>query len=235
MGLISFSLMFGQFSKSNIEPSSDFVESILIDKKGGEWIGTDEGLNLITHSDNESFYSNISNKKGLLNSEIYHLEEIGDGFIAAFSNDGLSIFNPRTYDFKRVILNSSPISIYKDSLKNNYWVTTSSSGIYKINNDFEIELNLIYDPLNPLSLSHSKFDVDNKNLLIDLEDDDSFYIATSNGFNVYDRVQKTIKRYFKRRSSTLLSNNINQIHRISDSKLLVAGQLNTTMSFLFIF
>ena len=41
-------------------------ESILFDKRGGEWIGTDEGLNLITHSDNESFYSNISNKKGLL-------------------------------------------------------------------------------------------------------------------------------------------------------------------------
>ena len=41
MGLMSFSLMFGQFSKSNIELSSDFVESILIDKKGVEWIGTD--------------------------------------------------------------------------------------------------------------------------------------------------------------------------------------------------
>ena len=221
MGLLSFSLMLGQFSKSNIELSSDFVESILLDKRGVEWIGTDEGLNLITHSDNNSFYSNISNKKGLLNSEIYHLEEIDDGFIAAFSNDGISIFNPRTYDFKRVILNSSPISIYKDSLSNNYWVTTSSSGIYQINNDFEIELNLTYDPLNPLSLSHSKFDIDNKNLLIDIEDDEFFYIATSNGFNVYDRAQKTIKRYFKRRSSTLLSNNINQIHRISDSELLI--------------
>ena len=221
MGLLSFSLMLGQFTKSNIELSSDFVESILIDKRGVEWIGTDEGLNLITHNDNNSFYSNISNKKGLLNSEIYHLEEIGNGFIAAFSNDGISFFNPKTYDFKRVILNSSPISIYKDNLKNNYWVTTSSSGIYQINNNFEIELNLIYDPLNPLSLSHSKFDVDNKNLLIDLDDDKSFYIATSNGFNVYDRAQKTIKRYFKKRSSTLLSNNINQIHRISDSQLLV--------------
>tara|TARA_Y100001970_G_scaffold92871_1_gene117130 strand:- start:91799 stop:95014 length:3216 start_codon:yes stop_codon:yes gene_type:complete len=221
MGLMSFSLMFGQFSKSNIELSSDFVESILIDKKGGEWIGTDEGLNLITHSDNNSFYSNISNKKGLLNSEIYHLEEIGNGFIAAFSNDGISIFNPKTFNFKRVVLNSSPISIYKDSLKNNYWVTTSSSGIYQINNNFEIEFNLTYDPLNPLSLSHSKFNVDNKNTLIDLQEDESFYIATINGFNVYDRDQKTIKRYFKKRSSTLLSNNINQIHRISDSELLI--------------
>ena len=221
VGLLSFSLMLGQFSKSNIELSSNFVESILLDKRGGEWIGTDEGLNLITHSDNNSFYSNISNKKGLLNSEIYHIEEINNGFIAAFSNDGISIFNPKTFSFKRLVLNSSPISIYKDSLKNSYWVTTSSSGIYQINNNFEIELNLTYDPLNPLSLSYSKFDIENKNTLIDLEEDESVYIASSNGFNVYDRTQKTIKRYFKKRSSNLLSNNINQIHRISDSELLV--------------
>ena len=40
MGLLSFSLMLGQFSKSNIELSSDFVESILFDKRGGEWIET---------------------------------------------------------------------------------------------------------------------------------------------------------------------------------------------------
>ena len=59
LGLFYFSLTFGQFTKSNIELSSDFVESILIDKRGGEWIGTDEGLNLITHNDNNSFFSNI--------------------------------------------------------------------------------------------------------------------------------------------------------------------------------
>ena len=60
--------LFGQFSPSNFELSSNYVESFLKDSRGIMWIGTDEGLNLITPSDNFVFYSNISNKKGLLNS-----------------------------------------------------------------------------------------------------------------------------------------------------------------------
>ena len=37
-------IVFGQFKKSDIGLSSDFVESILIDQRGIKWIGTDEGF-----------------------------------------------------------------------------------------------------------------------------------------------------------------------------------------------
>ena len=213
-------IVFGQFKKSDIGLSSDFVESILIDQRGIKWIGTDEGLNLITHSNIYPFYSNISNKKGILNSEVHKIKEVNDNFVAIFSSNGISFFNPKTFSFEQLQLKSKPIDIYFDSNSNKYWVTTVSSGLYVLNIDKEIEKNLIYDPLNPLTLSSSNFDLNNNNL-IDFFEDNSIYIGTPNGFNVFNKSQKNIKRYFKQRSSSLLSNNINSVMRISETELLV--------------
>ena len=78
------SLIVGQFTKSNVNLSSDFVESILLDNRGIKWIGTDEGLNLITHSNNYTFYSNISNKAGILNSEVHKIKELDNNYVAIF-------------------------------------------------------------------------------------------------------------------------------------------------------
>ena len=65
--------------------------------------------------------------------------------------------------------------------------------------------------------------------MIDFEDDYYIYIATPNGFNVYNKSQENIKRYFKQRSSSLLSNNINSIIRISETELLIATDKGINM------
>mgnify|MGYP001233255112 CR=1 FL=1 len=212
---------FGQLEKTNFDLSSEFIESIQVDNRGIVWIGTDEGLNLITHSNAYRFYSNISNKKGILNSEVHRIEEVNDNFIAVFSNNGISFFNPKTFSFEQLQLKSKPIDIYFDNNTQKYWVTTVSSGIYILNSKKEIEKNLVYDPLNPLTLSSSSFASDNNNKLIDFEDNSSIYIATPNGFNVYNKSQENVKRYFKQRSTSLLSNNINTILRISKTEILL--------------
>jgi len=217
-------IVFGQFKKSDINLSSDFVESILIDKRGIKWIGTDEGLNLITHSNIYPFYSNISNKKGILNSEVHKIKEVNGNFIAIFTSGGISFFNPNTFSFEQLKLKSKPVDIYFDSISKKYWVTTVSSGLYILNIDKEIEKNLFYDPLNPLTLSSSNFDINNSNKLIDFEEDLSIYIGTPNGFNMFNKSQKNIKRYFKQRSSSLLSNKINSLLRISKKEILVATE-----------
>ena len=210
-----------QYSSYNLELSSNYVESFLLDRRGGKWIGTDEGLNLITPSNNTVFYSNISNKKGLLNSEVYELKELNNGLIAAFSNEGLSFFNPKTFSFKRVELESRPVAVNFDSQSNTYWVSSEFSGVYVLNSSLEIQFHLKYDPLNPTTLSSSSFDYANKNNLI-VFGEEKIFIGTPNGFNVFNRSQKTVKRYIKQRSSSLLSNNIKSIVRISNNELLVA-------------
>ena len=213
--------LFGQFSLSNLELSSDYVESFILDSRGVKWIGTDEGLNLITTTDNSVFYSNISNTKGLLNSEVYSLQELNDGKIVAFSKEGLSFFNPKTFSFKRVKLGSRPIALYFDSQLNNYWVSSESSGIYVLDSSHERLFNLKYDPLNPTTLSSSNFDYNNKKNLVDFGEE-KIFIGTPNGLNVFNRSQKTVKRHIKQRSSSLLSNNIKSIIRLSNKEILVA-------------
>ena len=213
--------LFGQFSLSNLELSSDYVESFILDSRGVKWIGTDEGLNLITTTDNSVFYSNISNTTGLLNSEVYSLQELNDGKIVAFSKEGLSFFNPKTFSFKRVKLGSRPIALYFDSQLNNYWVSSESSGIYVLDSSHERLFNLKYDPLNPTTLSSSNFDYNNKKNLVDFGEE-KIFIGTPNGLNVFNRSQKTVKRHIKQRSSSLLSNNIKSIIRLSNKEILVA-------------
>ena len=213
--------LFGQFSLSNLELSSDYVESFILDSRGVKWIGTDEGLNLITTTDNSVFYSNISNTTGLLNSEVYSLQELNDGKIVAFSKEGLSFFNPKTFSFKRVKLGSRPIALYFDSQLNNYWVSSESSGIYVLDSSHERLFNLKYDPLNPTTLSSSNFDYNNKKNLVDFGEE-KIFIGTPNGLNVFNRSQKTVKRHIKHRSSSLLSNNIKSIIRLSNKEILVA-------------
>ena len=210
-----------QFTPSNLDLSSSYVESFILDSRGVKWIGTDEGLNLVTTTDNTVFYSNISNKKGLLNSEVYSLKELNNGEIVAFSNEGLSFFNPKTFSFKRVRLDSKPIALYFDPQLNNYWVSSKSSGLYVLNSSLEYQSNLKYDPLNPTTLSSSSFDYGNKNNLIDFAKERVF-VGTPNGLNVFNRSQKTFKRYIKQRSSSLLSNNIKSVLRFSNKELFIA-------------
>ena len=93
---LSHSLL-GQTSYSKYNLSSNYIESIFYDRDGKLWIGTDEGLNLITSHDQYQFLADISDEKGILDSEIFKLNNLKNGNLAAFSINGLSIFNPKKY------------------------------------------------------------------------------------------------------------------------------------------
>ena len=93
------------------------------------WIGTDEGLNLITSHDQYQFLADISDDKGILDSEIFKLNDLKNGNLAAFSINGLSIFNPNEFNFKQIALKSKPVSTYFDINTDSYWITTEESGI----------------------------------------------------------------------------------------------------------
>ena len=150
--------LWGQTTNLNYYLSSNYVESVVYDTSGKLWIGTDEGLNMVTDHDQYQFFANISDENGLLNSENYKLDNLGNGILAAFSINGLSIFNPETFQFKQVELNSPPVSIYFNPHNQLYWVTTQEAGIVVLDSTFDIKNEFQFDPLNPLSLSSSKFD-----------------------------------------------------------------------------
>ena len=209
---------YGQSLVSNdYNLSSNYVESIYYDNSGKLWIGTDEGLNLITSHDQYQFLASISNDNGLIDSEIFKLQDLKDGYTAAFSINGISIFNPNEFNFKQIRLKSRPVSIHYDDLNDEYWITSEESGLIIVDSNFNITSEYIFDPLNPLSLSSSKFSSKHN---VEFISGDT-YIGTTNGFNFFNGEQKTFKRFYSGRNG-LNSNQIKGVFKFNNKSLLVA-------------
>ena len=208
---------FGQTSDAKYNLSSNYIESISYDRDGKLWIGTDEGLNLITSHDQYQFLADISDEKGILDSEIFKLNDLKNGNLAAFSINGLSIFNPNEFNFKQIALKSKPVSIHFDINTDSYWITTEESGIVVIDDKFEIKNDFSFDPLNPLSVSSSRFTGENKIVF----NDQNAFVGTGNGFNIFNKEQQTFKRFYSGKNG-LDSNVIIGIFKLDKDSLLVA-------------
>ena len=216
---IFFSLsLFAQERKIDLTLSSNRVEAIHIDNRGLIWLGTDEGLNLYNRETVNAFYSNIVDSTSLLNSEIFKIQYLAGDTVMAFSKNGLNIFNPYGFNFSRIVTKSSPVSLIKDLSTNEYWVTTQNNGVLHFGQNLKQLKSIEYDPLNPLSISSAKFN-NNQRDVINTSSSQFILIGTINGFNVFDRNQKTVKRYFKKTGSYLLSNEINDIESLNSSNL----------------
>ncbi|MBF11199.1 MAG: hypothetical protein CMC63_03115 [Flavobacteriaceae bacterium] len=214
---LSFSSWGQNLNSGKYNLSSSYIESIFYDDEGKLWIGTDEGLNLITGHDQFQFLASISNENGLLDSEIFKLQDLKNGYLAAYSINGLSIFDPNEFNFIQIELDSRPVSIYYDISKNVYWVTTEESGLKVLNHKFEIINEFLFDPLNPLSLSSSKFEGEN-NIVFG---DEITFIGSTNGFNYFNQEQKTFKRFYSGYNG-LDSNKIKGVFKFNQESLLIA-------------
>jgi len=224
--ILIFSFCFFQIKSQttnlNLNLSSNNVLDIKKQKNGLLWVATDEGLNAFYDNESYIFYSNIQDSLSLLNSKIDNLFVSSSDELITLSQDGLSIFDSEKFSFKRIKLNSKPVSISEDSLTLDLWIATENSGYYVINSDFEIIGHYLFDPLSPLSISTSNLNGNNQKSLI--FEDDKVYISTNNGFNVFDKKLKTFKRYFKGKKSLFTSNNIVGIKKMGSDKIIIATQ-----------
>lgn len=214
--------LFSQERKLEIPLSSNKIESIQVDNRGLIWFGTEEGLNLFNRETVKTFYSNIIDSNSILNSEIFKIHNLSDDSVVAFSKNGLNIFNPYTFNFFRITTKSAPVNFVKDLTNNEYWLTTQNNGIYHFTQSLKSLSVIDYDPLNPLSISSAKFNANQRDV-INTNNKKFVLIGTSNGFNVFDRTQKTVKRFFKKTGSYLLSNEINDIEPLNATNLFLVA------------
>ncbi len=226
-GLFAFCIflslsLFAQERKIDLALSSNKIESVHIDNRGLIWLGTEEGLNLYNRETVNAFYSNIVDSSSLLNSEIFKIQYLAGDTIIAFSKNGLNIFNPYGFNFSRIVTKSSPVSLIKDLSTNDYWVTTQNNGVLHFSQNLKPLKSIEYDPLNPLSISSAKFNNKQRDV-INTSSSQFILIGTSNGFNVFDRTQKTVKRFFKKTGSFLLSNEIHDIESFNGSNLFLVA------------
>ena len=211
-----------QTKNIDLDLNSDIVKDVLQQDSGLIWVGTDEGLNVFFDNEKEVFYANIQDSLSVLNSDIDDIKIDSKNNLIILTRDGISIFNSNTFNFKQLKLNSKPTSVGEDINSGELWVSTENSGYYLINKDQEIDQHFKFDPLSPLSISSSSFSDGSKNKIV-LSDSLSVFIATQNGFNVYNRKLKTFRRYFKGEQSKLSTNVIVGVQYFKN-KILVASE-----------
>lgn len=193
---IFFSLsILAQEKKIELALISNKIECVHIDTRGLLWLGTEEGLNVYNRETVNSFYSNIVDSTSVLNSEIFRIQYLAGDTVVAFSKNGLNVFNPYGFNFSRIITKSSPVSLIKDLSNNDYWLTTQNNGVLHFNQSLKPLKSIEYDPLNPLSISSAKF-IKNQRDIVNTSSSQFILIGTINGFNLFDRAQKTVRRFF---------------------------------------
>ena len=210
----------------NIELSSLNVLDVKKQQNGLIWVATDEGLNAFYDDEKYVFYSNIQDSLSILNSKVDHLFITFSDDLIVLSQDGLSVFNSETFNFKQIKLNSKPVSIVEDLYNSNLWIATENSGYYVINPKYEIEGHYTFDPLSPLSISTSNLMENDKKSIIFIEE--QVFIATNNGFNVFDKKFKTFKRFFKGKKSLFTTNKLIGIKKYED-EILIATQAEVVL------
>ena len=202
--------------------SSNNVLDVKKQKNGLLWAATDEGLNAFYDDENYIFYSDIRDSLSILNSKIDHLFISSSDDLITLSQDGLSVFDSQKFSFKRIKLNSKPVSISEDYTSSEFWVATENSGYYVLDLNFEIIGHYVFDPLSPLSISTSNLAKNNEESLI--FDNEKVYISTNNGFNIFDKKLKTFKRYFKGKKSLFTTNSIVGIKKDGSEKIIIATE-----------
>ena len=222
--LLTFASAYGQVKTLELPISNSNIHTTLKASNGMLWVGTDEGLNLIYGKEKKVFFSNIEDSLSILNSDILKLSEGINKELIVLSKDGLSIFDSSSISFSQIPLESEPKGVLLNPTNKTYWVFTRQSGIYVLDNALKTTNHFEFDPLNPLSISTSKFEQFSGSEILFDEKSGKTIIATKNGLNVYDENLNAFKRFFKGNKTTFTTNNIIAILPREDNKIGVITQ-----------
>lgn len=150
LNLSNFSYTIDQKSETSIYSlSSDKISSVLKDKQGNLWIGTEEnGLNIYFNSLNKFPLYNKSN--GLGNDFIYSIYQLNNKNILIGTEDGLYSFNPQTNavsDYNAILKKyevNTVLSLLEDK-QGNIWIGSYGQGIIVYNPNTKKETKLLAD------------------------------------------------------------------------------------------
>ena len=194
--IVICNLAIAQLKPINLPLSAPNVEDVMLAEDGLLWVGTSEGLNVFYDDENHVFYSKIEDSLSLLNSNIKHLFSTQNNQVLALTRGGINVYNQKGFSFKRITMESSPTGVWESPL-GSIWVSTAQSGIYVLDKSLKIKEHFVFDPINPLSISTSRFEKLNPVQLFYSDAIKKILIATPNGLNAYDSSIATFKRYFK--------------------------------------
>jgi ligand-binding sensor domain-containing protein len=111
------------------------VTSLLHDRDGFLWVGTNNGLNRYDGTHFVQFRQQRSNSNSLLNNQVYALCEDRQGHIWMGTENGISRYDKTTGHFQHIIIvGNRPLGICKNVLcdrAGNVWFTSRNRGLFR--------------------------------------------------------------------------------------------------------
>ncbi len=165
------------------------IYSLVQDKKGFLWIGTESGLNKYDGYTFKVYKNDPAKPDTLSHNRIMTLCEDVQGTIWAGTLGGLNKFDPITETFTRYqtdpknpkSLSQNRIWTLSEDRSGTLWIGTLGGGLNKFDRETEEFVHYKADPANPNSLS------DNSVLAIYEDQAGILWLGTSKGLNKFDR------------------------------------------------
>lgn len=220
------------FNTLNIENglSQNTVNTILKDKSGQLWFGTDGGLNRYNSYDLEEIDINKKNSQILIGKRVFDLYEDNDEMLWIGTDNGLKLYNSTNETLTRLSLFenfSTPIRVNCIERENDslVWLGTSEGLVlYGIEQGVIEHYRFQSDQTNSLS---------NSDVLCITNDSDHLWIGTYNGLNYFNKKDKQFINYFQdeQNKNSVAGNTIKALS-INKTGDLWVGTLQGGISFL---
>jgi ligand-binding sensor domain-containing protein len=193
--------------------SHSWVHSIIQDRYGFIWIGTDDGLNRYDGNNFHVYKKNIRDKYSISSSSIMSVFEDSRGDLWIGTRQGLNLYDRRNDRFIRYPRWSQSIvnSIAEDK-ERNLWIGASTNLYrYDLKNDSvqDYSANTLLRDKGYLSAS------DIRAIIIDSRN--NIWIGTNNGLNLYNKEKNLFINYYYDENNPH-SLNSNDIHSIYEDK-----------------
>ena len=191
--------------------SNNIVKTVIQDRSGFMWFGTNDGLNRYDGYDFNVFRHNPEDSNSISDNSIQSLLEDRNGEIWIGTKSGkLNKYNLRTEEFSHIEfqsninVNNGIESIYEDKI-GNIWIGTHLEGLYRLNRKNNIIDHWIADPNNSKTLSN--------NYVLSIVEDNSgkIIVGTYNGLNILDPDKPKLgfnTFYYEKNNKNSLSDNL---------------------------
>ena len=218
--IFSFALSEG-FRKFYIENlTSSRILSASQDSLGFIWIGTDEGLNRFDGFTNKVYRSNVFDENTISANRVWITYVDNNNTLWVGTDRGVCYYNEERDVFNRVETGSRPIHTIED--ENSIYFTTKNNGVFKISKRSKEATVFQFDPLDPFSLSSSKFSEKQSNPICIYGE--TLWTGTTNGLNKTNLKTGQTKRLYSGKTNLVKSDTITSVVVLND--VLYVGSTN---------
>ena len=214
--------------------SHAFVQTLLQDKQGFIWIGTQEGLNRYDGHRFESFFHQSDDPNSLSHDSVWSLLEDSNGDLWVATDEGLNRFNPAAENFERIghkvdspgsVNHDSGRELFEDS-SGHLWIG-SAAGLCRMEADGSFN-HFVHEPGNSRSIGQGI-------VRAILEDSKGrFWVGTDQGgLSLMDRDSGTFFRYRHDPDdpASLADNNVRFVFEADNGSIWI-GTFNAGLSIL---